>query len=422
MKKINLLLIACVCMPSIVLAQSRTFTLDMLVERALTSYPSVQEKESRLESAKSDKLAAVLKFLPAPSISTQRQRMTPAGSDQTTNNQVTNITISQPLFLDGGIIAGYDRAKARVLSAQYALLETKEDITKRVVNAYADWQKANLKIAALQDSVEQHEKYVALISRRMEAEVSSGADKDLARSRLSQVKSDLVVQRSAEQVALATLTELVAFPLQSAHLTNALAVDIPERTQGIAQITAGSPILLKAQYEAEAAQAEAREIRASAIPQVMLQAQRQIGNAYVPGAPGFETVGVVLQYAPGGGIGSVATTGAAFDRARAATMMLETARRELANKLVSEYNDYEYALQRKKFIEESAALSSELSQSYDRQYLVGRKSWLDLMNSMRERVQTKMALADLETNLMAVSRRIAAYINSASHEVNKESQ
>ena len=46
-----------------------------------------------------------------------------------------------------------------------------------------------------------------------------------------------------------------------------------------------------------------------------------------------------------------------------------------------------------------------------RQYLVGRKSWLDLMNAVRERAQTKVQLADAEGSLVAASRRLMVYID-----------
>ena len=66
---------------------------------------------------------------------------------------------------------------------------------------------------------------------------------------------------------------------------------------------------------------------------------------------------------------------------------------------------------KKEKLQRSANLSGDISASYDRQYLVGRKSWLDLMNAVRERVQTKVQLADAEASLIGSSRRLLVYID-----------
>ncbi len=52
-----------------------------------------------------------------------------------------------------------------------------------------------------------------------------------------------------------------------------------------------------------------------------------------------------------------------------------------------------------------------ISDSYDRQYLVGRKSWIDLMNAVREQTQTRMALVDAQASALGASRRLQVIIN-----------
>lgn len=230
---------------------------------------------------------------------------------------------------------------------------------------------------------------------------------------MNQAQADLETQRSLEETALTTISELVGEPVKRQDLIAKLArhVGIPKRSDGIAKAQAINPTIQKSKFEAEASEAEAKEIRAQALPSVSFQAQRQIGNAYVPQAQGFNAYGLVVTYAPGGGLSSIATASAAMDRARAAKLQVETSKRELTDRLNAEYNEYEFALLRKENLQRSADLSGDISASYDRQYLVGRKSWLDLMNSVRERAQTKVQLADAEGSLLASSRRLMVYID-----------
>lgn len=391
---------------------SHAATLDDLIRQGLLSYPSVLSRQSSRDAAKTDLTAAKLKFLPNPSFNTQRQAVAYSGQP-TTRQPATNISVTQPLFLDGGIIAGYFKADAKLSAADFALLETREDISKRIISAYTEWVKAYFKIQALEENVKLHERFAGMITRRFDQGVASGSDRDLGISRLMQAKADLDTQRSLEETALTTLSELVGEPLRRMDLAGTVAkhVAIPIRSKGIAQAQTQSVTVQRYKFEAEAAEQEAKEIRAQALPQVALQAQRQVGNAYLPGAQGYDMYGLVVTYNPGGGLSSIAGASAAFERAKSATMQVDTAKRELTDRLNADYNEYEFALLKKESLQRSVNLSGDIASSYDRQYMVGRKSWLDLMNSVREQAQTKVQLADAEGSLLGASRRLMVYID-----------
>ncbi len=386
-------------------------TLEELTRQGLASYPSVLAKQSSRDAAQTDVTAAKLRFLPSPSFNTQRNQVTYDGASGR-NLPSTTATISQPLLLDGGIIAGYNKADAKLSAADFSLLETREDISRRIIGGYTEWLKAYLKILALEENVKLHERFAGMITRRYEQGVASGADRDLGISRLMQARADLDTQHSLEQTALTSLSELVGEPLRQSDLVNSIAkpVKIPARAVGIAQAQLQSVTVQRFKYEAEAAEQEAKEIRSQALPQLSFQMQRQVGNAILPGYPSYNMAGVVVNYVPGGGFSSAVASSAAFERAKAAMLQVETAKRELTDRLNADYNEYEFALLKKESLQRSVDLTSDISASYDRQYLVGRKSWLDLMNSVREQAQTKVQFADAEGSQMSASRRLMIYI------------
>lgn len=387
--------------------------LDDLIRQGLSSYPSIFAKQSSKEAAQNDLTAAKLRFLPNPSFSTQRNRVQFDGGSNSSQLPSTNITITQPLLLDGGIIAGYNKADAKLSAADFSLLETREDISRRIIGAYAEWLKAYLKIQALEDNVKLHERLAGLITRRAEQGVASDADRDLGMSRLMQARADLDTQRSLEQTALTSLSQLVGNPVKRADLVGNIAKPpiVPPRSAGIAKAQEQSVTVQRLQFEAEASEQEAKEIRAQALPQLSFQAQRQIGNAFFPGAQGFDAVGLVVNITPGGGFSSIAVANAAVKRAQSALLQVETARRELTDRLNADYNEYEFSLLKKESLQRSVNLSGDISSSYDRQYLVGRKSWLELMNALREQAQTKVQYADTEGSVLGSSRRLLIYVD-----------
>jgi adhesin transport system outer membrane protein len=60
---------------------------------------------------------------------------------------------------------------------------------------------------------------------------------------------------------------------------------------------------------------------------------------------------------------------------------------------------------------ESAMLTNEaVADSYERQFLAGRKSWLEVMNAAREEVQMLVQIADLRAAYLVSSWRRALYI------------
>lgn len=390
-------------------------SIDSLISQALSSYPTILSRQASKDAAKTDLNAAKLKFLPSPSLTTQRNEVAYAG--QPYSNQVSTLmSLNQPIWTGGSLIAGYDKADARLSAVDFSLLETREEVSKRLISVYSEWLKAWVKIKALEENVQLHEKFAAMISRRYDQGVASGVDRDLGLSRLNQAQAELDLQRSIEQTALMNLSEMIGEPLNRNQLVFKIAkhVDVPSRKDAISKALVNSVTIQRFTFEAKASEAEAKEVRAQALPQISLQAQRQIGSAIVPGSPGYEFYGVVLTYSPGGGFSSIASASAAKDRARAATIQIETAKRDLRDKLNAEFNEYEFSLLRKKSLQRSAELAAEISQSYDRQYLVGRKSWLDLMNAVREHAQTKIQLADIDGSLVGSSRRLMVYIDGTS--------
>jgi len=415
LKALKVAILACslVAFPSLLNAQGSSMSIEYLLKEALNSYPTILSRQAAKDAAETDLTASKLRFLPNPSFNTQRNQVRFDGGPSTSSMPSSNVTVSQPIWMGGGLVAGYNKADAKLSAADYSLLESRQDISNRLITVYVEWLKAYFKIQALEENVRLHEKFVGLISRRYDQGVASGADRDLGVSRLHQAQSELETQRSMEQSSLTTLSELVGQPISRQLLVGKLAkpMVLPSRQAGLAKALANSVAIQRSKYEADAAEAEAKEIQAQGLPQVSFQAQRQVGNAYYPGAQGFNAFGLVLSYSPGGGLSSLASASAAKDRARATALQAETAKRDLSDKLNYEYTEYEFALLKKENLQRAANLSGDISASYDRQYLVGRKNWLDLMNAVRESAQTKVQLADAEGSLIGASRRLLVYID-----------
>ena len=52
------------------------------------------------------------------------------------------------------------------------------------------------------------------------------------------------------------------------------------------------------------------------------------------------------------------------------------------------------------------AMATEVFDSYVRQFTTGKKSWIDVLNAVRESTQSEMAVADAEGQLIASALRL----------------
>jgi outer membrane protein, adhesin transport system len=387
-------------------------SLDSLLLQAQTSHPTVLYGQMARDAASMELGSAKLKFLPGLALSHQQGSV--AYDGQSSNRQTpSTLTLTQPLFQGGALVAGYEKANARLGGADQGLREARQELSRKLVTAYGEWLRAWNKNQALSDNVALHEKLAGLIARRVEEHVAPKVDADLANARLMLAKADWQAQRAAQNAALSSISQLVGETVQHAQLVGApvVAPQPPDFEQALQRALQVSPTLERLSFEAEAARFESSEVRAQAFPQLALQLQRQVGSTLGSSMPNYTSASLVVSYAPGNGFVTLRAAEAAQTRAQAVWQQVETARRELTERLTAEFNEYENARLRLTPLQQSVALSGDISQSYDRQYLVGRKSWLDLMNVVREQAQNRIALADLEATLFMTSRRIAIYVD-----------
>ncbi len=281
----------------------------------------------------------------------------------------------------------------------------------RVINAYAQWYGAHKKLEAANESVVAHEKFTDLITRRMTSGVSTESEVNQSASRLAQAKAEQASYRSAEFTALVSLNQLVGRQLSRDALIKGALEEVKLPNDVISQALAVSPTIHRLEFAAQVAEHQAGVTKAQAYPQLVLQAQQTRGgtNPSSETTATSTTVGVVAEYSSSNGFASIARGSAAEDLYRAALLDVDTARRDVVVQINQDVSEYEFAKVRKKSLEKTVSLTQSVSESYDRLFRVGKKSWLDLLNSVRERTQTLTGLADVEVTLLATSRRLKIY-------------
>jgi adhesin transport system outer membrane protein len=383
--------------------------LENLVATALLSHPSAAGQRALVASAQAGLESAHWQLYPTPSATVESASSSANDPSYRGNPQVATFRLQQPLWTGGRLTAGIDKAQAGVGVSEASYQEVRQQLALKVLQAYSEWLSAHLKKQANEASQATHLRLREQVQRRISEGVSAQSDLVLAQSRLDAITADVVASVAQRDVALSRLGQLVGQAVQAKALEAAIA-----RPRNLAlspqalleQALALSPSVQKAKYQAQAQLAVAQERSADLQPEFYARLEQQYGSfSYSSAAPETRLfVGVTSRL--GAGLSSASNAQAARTQYEAALAEIEVQSRLVADQVSADKALAASASSRMSSVIASLGSAKELSESYDRQFLAGRKSWLDVMNAARELAQTETLLADLLSTQVIVTWRL----------------
>lgn len=406
-------------------ALSTAGVLDHLILSALQGHPSIQVQLAQERGAQASVDSAAWQYYPTPAIAVENASANFSGSANQGDSTVSILSLEQPLWSGGRLTAGLKKAKAGVTVSRAELEEVRQQLALQVVQSYGDWLSAHLKILAYEQSMATHVRLRDQVKRRIEEGVSPDSDLILAVSRLQSVAADLAVGRSQNDIALARLGQLLGRPVDDAELSAAPVAPWPVSTdpqQLLDKVRAINPGLHRARAQAVAQEALIAERRADLLPEVFLRAEWQNGNNTFSGSDTDQQTRLVLgfNYSPGAGLSSLSNIRNARSQHQAALAEVDALNREVAEQTLADHLLVTSLDARLEALNASLAAAGQVSASYDRQFLAGRKTWLDVMNAARELTQTQVQLADIKTARIVATWRLAINTEGLAAVMNSE--
>jgi adhesin transport system outer membrane protein len=381
-----------------------------LLFNAVATHPSIQTSKALIGAAQQGLSNARWQYFPTPSLSVQSAKASSTDTSYAGDARVTVLALTQPLWTGGRIEAGVDKAQAYAEGAQASLAEAQQQLAIRVVQAYGDWLSSYRKRAAYQVGQAQHIRLKDQVDRRIHEGQAAASDLALAQGRLASLDADMALAITQEEISLARLSQLLGQPVAAQTLTGALAEPLPltlNASDLLAQAQSYSPALARARSNAQAQLATIEEVKSATQPEVSLRLENQRGNFNYTGGPQHQRAFINLTSRLGAGLSNFAAINEAVQRHAAALADIESQQRSLAEQVMTDHALLLTSQSRRKALQTSAELADQVLASWDRQYLSGRKSWQDLMNSAREQVQVQAQLADLEGSQLVASWRLA---------------
>jgi len=358
-----------------------------VIREAAYAYPQTQSAAQGLEAARQDQSAAAWQRVASPSF----QRLSPQGGN--TAGQINRLALEQPIYAGGRISAGINATEYRYTASYHQHQYIAQETAIKLVNAWYEWQRQNDRVAAMQEGVQAHRLLREQIQRRAQEGVSPEIDQALAAARLSQMQSDLAQAQSAASTAQALLVQFAADQLSALNVaalalsSSALPRPSPEWT---ALSVARDPQLAKLSAEQLAAEADIRVKKAQWQPTVSVVVERNYGSDLAP--PHRTWLQVSAQ--PGAGLSSLASVRAAVARQESAAEARRNAERELQQSIAADLASYTAATEQMGVASLLRKSTQDVADSYARQFVAGRKSWLEVLNAVREAIQARVTVLD----------------------------
>lgn len=378
------------------------------IPNALVDAVAVASREHPLvQRALADRRARVAqlkgaRWLQYPSVSVEGLAVSQGNQIGAQDGLAANIIVEQPLYSFGRIGGTIEAADAAVVTSTSAVVDAQVEIMLRTVAAYYDLALATEREAILKESLRQHNDLLDTIKARVTQEVSPQADLDLADSRVAQLEQDLAAVSGARATSFSRLQELVGYASINFGSIPRFdpAIELPSEESLVAAALECSPLLKSLRSTQREREAQRRVARSRLFPQIVAQGSNNeiLGTRF----------GVALRLQTGNGLSQLSAVDSAKADIISAEFETATAEREIRELIRVDYMTFVAGRNRVSASLRASSSSDLVTESYKRQFIAGRRTWLDVMNAVRESTTASLTESEAELGALAAYTRLMA--------------
>ena len=376
------------------LAQASELRLTEALSLAASQHPSVKAKQAELQAAQAD--LATAKWSRYPTVSTEATASggRPQGA----------LLVQQPLWAGGKIDAQNRLAQAHVALADASLQETRNSLMLQTGNQFYEVLRWRQRLEVAQKNETEHRKLLELIQRRVASEISPIADQVLANARLQQAVSERIQFSRSLQTAELALQQLVGESRSTLKPPKMLAWQKQGESAAIEASMASSFELQRLRIQQEVSQAHIDMAEAAVFPTLALAHRHALGATDSSNTPSRTYLS--LQFSPGPGLSARSAASAARSRLENSQQNTVVYERQLAQQVRTALADLEALAQQREPAQLLVSATEDVVASYLRQYQIGKKNWLDVLNAVRESTQATYGAVDVTSSSESLQLRL----------------
>lgn len=396
---------------------STSSTLKNAAQTAVLNNPEVQARWHAFKAAGDEQDVARGGYFPRLDLSAAagRERLKYANSGETDlNTHGATLTLNQMLFDGFATREEVKRLGEARLARYYELLDASENTAQETARAYFDVQRYRRLVALAQENYAQHKQLFDQIQAKAQAGVGRRVDMEQAGGRVALAESNLITETSNLHDVTARYQRLVGeIPPPQLAPADLTKTAIPAgRNEAAGAALKQSPAIKAAVSSVRAAQAEARGQRSAFMPRVDLRASENWQHNYLgtPGGYRDQVVEVALNYNLFKGGSDRARSSQLAERLNQAKDLRDKACRDVRQTLAIAYNDTKRLAEQLRFLDQHQLAMEKVRDAYRKQFDIGQRTLLDLLDTENELFQARRAYANAENDLNVAYGRTHAAI------------
>jgi adhesin transport system outer membrane protein len=378
-------------------ASVHALTLEQVVEHTLKTNPELLSSRQQLLSRESEISGAKAGLLPSLDLELGIGREgteSPAtgGSDVELTRKESALRLRQLIYDGRATASEVDRQKARYNSQLFDTVATEQQIALRVTEVYINALRQSELLQLLRASLDAHQNIYDQMSLRSDAGVGSRSDLDQIAARLALAKSNYIAGQNNLQDAVSNFYGVVGYLPESSTMERPLPFSLTDKLEASLQIAfANHPQLKSADADIEAAKAQYRAGKSSFYPTLTLEGDRTI-NEDIDGVEGTNedwTIALRLRYNLYRGGADVARKNQTAELIGEAQQVRATTKRQVEEGLRLSWSAYSFTSQQIEFLTTYVDSVVATREAYQKQFNIGRRSLLDLLNTENEVLDAK---------------------------------
>lgn len=395
-------------------ASAQAATLEQLVHQALKNHPKLAAQQAIIDAKEVGIETAEWQYYPTLSASYEAVSAAKSDVSYAGDTGVTTLRIEQPLWSGGRLAVGVDLATSKVALEQIQLQVVQINIAESVLDAYGKWVSGYRTMQAWERGLKLHKGLEEQVQNRVNHGVSAPIDLALAQGRVASTHAQYLAAKSESELALDEINQLTQFQYTPTELAKHLSASQPTMVSLNSHEIWNRALLVDpqiafAQNEIGLAKLELHEQEAAINPNVYFRAEQQV-NSFSTAQVGSSMrffIGISGNSGAGLSLLSQNNGAAAMVLAKQAVLVaIQYTKRQKLAQLVSKIKSLHYRIDA---LASAMKITLAVSESYSRQFLAGRKTWQEVLNSAREQVQMEVQIVDLEAAVLVAQWRLALY-------------
>lgn len=396
-------------------------TLQEAMQQAMDVHPEVQAGVAARNSADHDLRAAKGGYLPKVDLAAGYGRESIESSTtradlgnnhwETLNRGEASLRVDQMLFDGFATSSEVGRQQATVNSRAYSLMGTSEKTALTVAQVYLDVLSRRQMVALAEDNLRNHERVYDQIQLRTARGVGRTADLDQVEARVAQARNNLTTeQTNLADAQVNYLSAVGSMPDELVEPQGFVALLPASLDEARKQMIESSPVLRSAESDIAATEKQYDAAKSSFYPRFDAELGRNADNN-VSGEPGTSNgweamVRMRMNLYSGGS--NKAELESKADQATQALDIRNNALRQLNEELGLAWNAYNNAKTQLPVAQRYVDRSEQVRTAYQKQFSLGERTLLDLLDSENELFTARQRLVQVKTLELYTQYRIKA--------------